>query len=134
MDDGHLAAYALKSGTLSTYALVPPRSATGALRVPHHLVHSTAKGAWLLFCRTAAADGASDNVVAGAILALWKFQHFTLKSRGSHVISQAVGVFVAGMGDGWEFARLTQWGVELPGDSAPDFLPGAQCCSCEHAL
>lgn len=58
VDDGHLAAYALKSGTLSTYALVPPRSATGALRVPHHLVHSTAKGAWLLFCRTAAADGA----------------------------------------------------------------------------
>jgi len=57
VDDGHLAAYALRSGQLSTYALIPPRSATGALRTPHHLVHSPARGAWLLFCRTAAADG-----------------------------------------------------------------------------
>jgi hypothetical protein len=72
VDDGHLAAYALKSGTLSTYALVPPWSATGALRVPHHLVHSTAKGAWLLFCRTAAADGALqyDAVAAAKLLFL----------------------------------------------------------------
>ncbi len=32
----------------------------------------------------------------------------------------------AGYGDGWEFARFTLRGVELPGDAAPIFLPGAR--------
>ncbi len=31
----------------------------------------------------------------------------------------------AGIGDGWEFARLTQRAIELPGDSATTFHPGA---------
>jgi hypothetical protein len=122
VDDGHLAAYALKSGTLSTYALVPPRSATGALRVPHHLVHSTAKGAWLLFCRTAAADGALHAVAAACCLSLWYCS--TCTCSNSSAIAQCNCIAPSGMGDGWEFARLTQRGVELPGDSAPQFLPG----------
>ena len=124
VDDGHLAAYALKSGTLSTYALVPPRSATGALRVPHHLVHSTAKGAWLLFCRTAAADGALNSVAPACCLCL----ELPLEQ---HVTASLEHTVAVGMGDGWEFARLTQRGVELPGDSAPNFLPGGHPRSCQ---
>lgn len=58
VDGGHLAAYSLRTGAVAPYALVPVRSDSGALRSPHHLLHSPARGTWLLFCRVAASDGA----------------------------------------------------------------------------
>ncbi len=58
VDGGHLAAYALRTDTVAPYALVFVRSESGALRCPHHLLHSPTRGVWLLFCRVAATDGA----------------------------------------------------------------------------
>lgn len=51
-----------------------------------------------------------------------------LASRSGH--PESLGC--AGIGDGWEFARLTQRGVELPGDSAPSFLPGETLLTQPH--
>lgn len=76
----------------------------------HHLVNChLSSGQHLVHCHLSSGQ-------AGACL----LEHYRVhQRRGDPLIP-------AGYGDGWEFARFTLRGVELPGDAAPTFLPGAR--------